>query len=129
MSPPPFPHHPYKKLLDPYKKNEKEVTASLSQLSGSLSFFLLPNSFASYLDALFFLSSVGLKIQINSLVLISDFPQDPASETLLSTLLCSLQASNNLPQAPGIPYPTNSSQSPACKYQTIKQLRKTETPK
>lgn len=39
-----------------------------------------------------------------SLVLISDFPQDPASETQLSTLLCSQQASNNSPQAPGTPY-------------------------
>lgn len=74
--------------------------------------FLLPQSFASYPDALFLLSPVSQEVQINSLILISDFPQDPASETLLSTLLCNLQASNNSPQAPGIPYPTNSSQSP-----------------
>lgn len=39
----------------------------------------------------------GQEIQINSLVLISGFPQDPACETLLSTSLCSLQASNTSP--------------------------------
>lgn len=67
--------------------------------SSALAICLLP-------PALFLPSPVRMKkSQINTQSAwfsFQNFPGDLASETRLSTLLCTLQASNNSPQAPGI---------------------------
>lgn len=110
--PPAFPHSPYRKLQCLCKKRDCSFSPLALKITLPflicLGFCLLPGCSLSSKSCL----TQSSDKQAISPVLIPDSSPKKQPLKQFSTLPYSLQVSNNSPHAPGIIYPTNSSQSP-----------------